>query len=91
MYSNRAAALTKLLACSQKIWAFPFWGDPIMRIIVYWGLYIVVPLFWETTICREVGPALLLRRFNFDVVSPPARRYPDALRDLDECLKLDWR
>ena len=56
-----------------KLWV-PFWGVPIVRIIVYWGLYwgIGVPLFWGTvtlhstatlsTAFRSKGPLHLLAR-----------------------------
>ena len=37
------------LVVSQN-WGY-FEGVPRMRTMVYWGLYWVFPLFWETTIC----------------------------------------
>ena len=51
---NFAAEFPKNAA--RKIWGFPkirgtFFGVPIIRIIVFWGLY-WVPLFWETTILK---------------------------------------
>ena len=42
-------------------WGFPklrvpCWGAPITRIIEFFGVYIVVPLFWETTTLRSHVP-----------------------------------